>query len=163
MDDGSTVPILTTKSSRRLEDVDLIGDEPPVVRDDRSPRVQVRRAMRLEPHTQTWVEATCNHDGLVTIVSAPRLFQSTGCLVASGVATVQRGRTFKILVANFSEGPVNLTANQVVANAQKPPSALEEADYSHAEILGVVPEDRSRMFRKCNTSACDVALINKYL
>ena len=51
----------------------------------------------------------------------------------------------------------------MIAHAQKPPSTLEEADYSHAEILGVVPEDRSRMFRKRNTSARDGAVINKHL
>ena len=51
MDDGSTIPILRTKSSRRLDEVDLIEDDPLTERRDRSPRVQVRRAMRLEPCT----------------------------------------------------------------------------------------------------------------
>jgi len=129
----------------------------------RSTRVRLLRATRLEPRSQTWVQVRCNYDGLVTIVTNPKLTASLQCPVASGVAMVEANKPFKILIANFDDKPAHLCVNQIIASYEVAPTFLEESGFSHAEILGIVPEDRSRMFRKQNASARDVHVINKHL
>ena len=86
-----------------------------------------------------------------------------GCRRASGVANVQPDQPFRVLVSNFNLHPVDLKRHQVVAMASAHPEKIVESDVTHAELLGMIPDDVDTKYLKRHVNVWDIETINKHL
>ena len=167
MDDGSTVPIIRKSSASVGDDTKGTVEEELAPAAPRcSPRIRVTKRVKLQPDTQTWVEVVTKRQGLILVEPVERLYNDRTCLTAAGVADVRSNEPFKLLVANFGPKAVDLKPNQVVAMAETHPENLVESHISHAEMLGLIPDDPipgTSKYRKFNFNTRDENLINRQL
>ena len=120
MKDDSEVPILSRVGEHDLSKVDL----DPVRLDPakrRSSAVRAFKGARLPPRSQTWVEVVTDFPGGVTIEPRTSL-GSLGIVVANGVADVQPGVPFTILVANTRKKTIVVNRNTILARASEHPT-----------------------------------------
>ncbi len=139
--DGTTVPIIRTNKHRTTTFTIQPAHVRTRSRRAASSKVVLHKTMELPAHSQTWVSVTSKKAGLTLIESHDRLYQNWLCLAATGVAQVQPGKPFDILVANFSEEPVTLSKGLRVATATVHPKRLRESKISHGEMLGVFTDE----------------------
>ena len=167
MDHGSTVPIIRKSSAPVGDDTKGTVEEELAPAAPRcSPRIRVTKRVKLQPDTQTWVEVVTKRQGLILVEPVERLYNDRTCLTAAGVADVRSNEPFKLLVANFGPKAVDLKPNQVVAMAETHPENLVESHISHAEMLGLIPDDPipgTSKYRKFNFNTSDENLINRQL
>lgn len=78
------------------------------------------------------------------------------------MAKVESNKPFRILIADFSDHPVDLLQQQVVASTSINPDNLLKSQFSHAEILGLIPDDRYTKIRKRAVDARNIDKINKH-
>ena len=166
MEDGTEVPIIRKPSTRSKEAAPLPYEEvekatlPPA-----KTRICPTKKHRLEPGTQTVVEVTCERQGDIVVRPAERLYETRQCLTANGVATVQPGVPFKVLVANFSSKVQYLNQGQLIAHADSHPDFTVDSCFTISDVLGdppgspVTSEDEE--FRKPIKSMKRVARENK--
>ena len=76
------------------------------------------------------------------------LYEKMGCRRASEVADVQPDQPFRVLVAKLSLHPVDEKSHQVVAMASAHPEKIVESDITHAELLGLIPDDVDTKYQK---------------
>ena len=139
MEDGSTTPIiqafrgpeLPTRVEDGREKLTKERDQP------RSNRIRVSRPVRLSPNSQTWVEVVCERRGQLVIVPRPALLPRMGIAVANGIADVQPGRPFRVLVSNVRDVPCMLHKGTVVAHAEDHPKWVAESALVTGEVLGI--------------------------
>ena len=89
-------------------------------------------------------------------------------MVGNGIAHAQPGVPFKVLVANFGNGPITLLKGQKVAMADSHPTGVVESDVMLAEMLGMtnesdVPRDGKKTYQKRQVDVKDTEIINKHL
>ena len=84
-------------------------------------------------------------------------------MTGTGVADVIADKPFKVLVANFSDNVVSLLPHQVIATAADHPETLVESHMSHAEVFGLIPDNRDTKFRKRPINTKDIDVINRQL
>ena len=76
------------------------------------------------------------------------LYEKMGCRRASEVADVQPDQPCRVLVAKLSLHPVDEKSHQVVAMASTHPEKIVESDITHAELLGLIPDDVDTKYQK---------------
>ena len=181
MDDGTTVPIIRKPSGRSIDSVPLPEEQEWIpAKGRRGGKVHVTESVTLPPETQTWVKVRTEEHGLVMIDPNARMYDTHLCLAGNGIAQVNPGKEFQILVANFGNHPKRLTAGQRIATAKPHPTSIVESKISHAELFGLTDaedqpstdgtnsKDESETnqpneYRKRNYNARDAAVINKHL
>ena len=84
---------------------------------------------------------TTQREGVITLGPQHQLYEKLGCRTVSGVANVQPGKPFRVLVSNYKLHPVDLKPHQVVAMASAHPWNIVESDFTHPELLGLIPDD----------------------
>lgn len=162
--DGTTIPIVRGATSRNSIHPSIPKEEQVLPKKKgNSRRIHVVKPVILKPNTQTWVDVKTNTHGLVLITPKSKLYETHQCLAGTGVVQVQSDKTFRILVANFSDYPKKLIHNQVIASADEHPTNIVESEMSHGELLGLVDEDTAKMYRKRNLNARDASVINEYM
>ena len=119
-------------------------------------RVRLEEEITLAPESQTWVKVKTQTQGLITIEPYAPLYHKTQCSVATGVHQSEHGRNFRVFLANFSLEFVKLKKDQIIDVTGEQPSAVMEADISHAEMLGIA--DANTKYRKRDHNARDVNL-----
>ena len=163
MDDGSTVPIIRQPSkantSTPLPDAQCFSTR----KDKTSPKIKTTRRVKLTAATQTWVEVVTKRDGTILVDPHMPLYTNVMCIAGTGVANVKANLPFRILIANFGDNDVTLAPQQVVAKASGHPETLAESHLSHAEVFGLIPDDKDTKFRKRHANARDVDTINRHL
>ena len=128
-----------------------------------SPKIKVTEFTRLPPESQTFVTVTTQREVLITVEPQQQLYEKQGCRTASGVAIVQPGQPFRILIANFNLHSFNLNRRQVVALASVHPEKIAESDVTHAELLGLLPDDVETKYLKRHVNVRDIDTINQHL
>ena len=91
------------------------------------------------------------------------LYEKLGCRRASEVTNVQPDQPSRVLVDNINLHPVEMNPRQVVAMARAHPEKVVESDVTHAELLGLIPDDVDTKYRKRNVNVRDIDTINKHL
>lgn len=91
------------------------------------------------------------------------LYTNVKFLAGTGVADVMSDKTFRILVAHFSDYEVDVLPHQVLATAWEHIETLVESHISHAEVFGLILDDRDAKYRKRHMIARDIVTINKHL
>lgn len=84
-------------------------------------------------------------------------------IAGGGVVDFQSDQLFRIMVANFSHRTNGLLPNHVVPTASMHSENIFESILSHAEVFGLVSDNRDNKFRKRHTIARDIDTINKYI
>ena len=123
--------------------------------------MRLEEEVTLAPESQTWVKVKTQTPGLITIEPYAPLYHKTQCSVGTGVHQSEQGKHFRVFLANFSPEFVKLKKDQIIGVTGEHPSAVMEADISHAEMLGIA--DANTKYRKRDHNARDVNLINKNL
>ena len=143
--DGTTIPIMKRILGRGKQP-DLLPEEKEFVpmKGRLNQKILVTNKKTLYPNTQTWVEVTTSQHGLILIEPLAKLYDSHVCLTGNGIAQVESGIPFQILIGNFSDKERCLLPNQQVATAKPHPTTIVESDITHAELLGLTIEDTSK-------------------
>lgn len=69
--------------------------------------------VRLKPAPQTWVILATKRDGMIIIDTYTPLYKNSLCLSGIGIANVEVDRSFRNLIANFGDKPVDLAPKEV--------------------------------------------------
>ena len=123
MKDDSEVEILSRVGNEDLSKVDLT----PLKLDSRVRRPNAIRAYKsisLPPLSQTWVRVVTRFPGGVTIEPNSSLAEH-GIVVANGVADVQPGVPFSILVANLRNKTILVKKKTLLARAREHPTWIQ--------------------------------------
>jgi hypothetical protein len=139
LDDGSTVPIIRNPTAVRrcLNPLTKAVSAPAKVKKRSEERVWACRKTELKPNAHTWVPVSSHASGTVFLEPHELLYQKYRCLAANGVATVQDGSSFKVLVANFTNKPVFLAKNQTVATVKPHPVAIIDTPLMLTDVLAI--------------------------
>lgn len=161
MDDGSTVPIILQQSKPKtaltLPEEREFNKRSHLV----STKIKMTRHVRLKHSTQTWVEVTTKREVTILVDSYKLLYRNVMSSHATGIANVDSQNPFRILVANFTDHTVVLLPHHVLAAAAAHPENLKESRMSHADMLGLINDERDTKFRKRHVR--DIDIINKHL
>ena len=138
MDDGSTVPIIRSPSSRDKDAVPLPPSQKTPRRSDRgSPVVRLEQPYRLKPRTQTWVTLSSSFHGVGVVQPNDKLYTRTGVVLTNGVVNVEPGKPFKVLLANFSNRTRFVQRNQLVGRVLPHPQVITTSALTTGEVLGI--------------------------
>lgn len=85
------------------------------------------------------------------------------CPPATRISSVESDKPFRILVSSSSDQPLYLLPQQVVAIASRQPENPVESHILHAQIFGLVPDDRDMKVRQCHIDVCGIDKINKHI
>jgi transposase InsO family protein len=107
----------------------------------KSDTAKVSRPTVLQPGTHTWVPVVTRSRGSVFLEPLEKLYQKRGSVAANGIATVEPGRQFKILVGNVSTRPVHLVKGQVIATVRPHPSSVFDTPFTLMDVLAVTGTD----------------------
>ena len=113
-----------------------------------SPKIKFTNLTRLPPESNTFVAVATRREVVIMVGPQKQLNEKLGCRTASGVANVQLDQPSRVLVANFNLHPVDLKHHQVVAMASAHPEKIVESDITHAELLGLIPDDDDTKYQK---------------
>lgn len=80
---------------------------------------------------------------------------------ATVIAKVQSEKPFRVVAAIFENHPFDVLLQQVVANSQH--ENLVDSHISHAEMLGLIRDERDTKFFKHRVDFRDMNTINKCL
>lgn len=117
----------------------------------------------MKPDNRTWIEGTTKWEGTILVDHKQPLYTNTICIANDEVVDVQSGKQFLILMANFCDPTSDLQPHNVVEAASAHPHTLVESQISHAEMFGLLPEDRDSNFRKRHVGVRDTDTIEKHL
>ena len=153
MDDGTEVPIVRRPLRRTPKSPPLPPSQEYHFTGGRSStKVKTAETFKLPPSSQTWVTVTSTHHGLILLQPQEFLYENHQILASNGVADVEPGRPFRVLVAHFSEHDRILRKNQVVATALPHRTAVMPTPVSVAEVLGIMnPEGAKDLEPKTDT------------
>ena len=84
------------------------------------------------------MKVTTQRAGLIILEPHQELYEAHGLSSPNGVITVEKGKAFKILVANFTNYPKRIQRNQIIARALPHPTFVAPTHVTLAEVLGVV-------------------------
>lgn len=109
-------------------------------------KVKVTENVTLDRGKQTLAQVVSQRTGLKLVKPTKALCANHYCLTFAGVHEVEKNKPFHVLVANFGQHPVNVTARKAIARVSDHPTALLASKFTHGELLGVI--DRTNAFRK---------------
>lgn len=73
------------------------------------------------------------------------------CIAGNVVADVRSDPSFRILDTNVSDRTIYLLPQKVVTTAEEDPETIVESQLSHAEVFGLILDDRDTKFQKRHT------------
>ena len=145
LDDGTTVPIVRRPQKRSAKAPPLPEEQQYVPPPGRaSTKITAVTPTLLPPESQTWVSVKTDRHGLILVEPAEKLYDNHSCAPTNGVAQVEAGKPFRILVANFSQHPFRLKTGQVVGHALPHPTSIYTSNVTLAEVLGLTEEDEAK-------------------
>lgn len=95
--------------------------------------------------------------------SDKKLHETHTCLVCNGIAKPKHDKTFWIIVVNFCDTKKRLLVGQNIARAVPRPSNITEVDIIHCELLGLVDDKTTQLYRKRIINVRDTSVVNDYL
>lgn len=125
-----------------------------------STKIRSSQSVTHQPKTQTFFTVNEDQAGLIGEEPKKKLFNSSMCLVCTGIEHVTPSTDFRILLGNVGKHRKTLTVGRTVAVAAEHPTLIMESPITHGEVLGVAVE-KLYPKRPCDVKADEV--INRYL
>ena len=128
------MPILQVNGEKSFNNVETIHEPQPLLPFDETdgldrPLYAVKPIM-IEPYSQRLVPVRVDATGLVAISPHPNLYAKRQCQTANGIAQVEKGRTFYVWVANFSEKPTLIPKHSRVGLVTAAPKEIRYQAYT---------------------------------
>lgn len=103
---------------------------------DRTPdKISITSDVTLPPGTKTWIPGNSSHRGLIVINPHVRLFSTHTGAANNGVAQVDDGTPFKLILAYFAKTEKPFTTGQTVSRASPHLTSLIASTFTTADVL----------------------------
>lgn len=94
-----------------------------------SSQVRVERSTAIEPGSQTFVQCTFKHSGLVVIQTHDPLYEKQNLVATNSIIQVEVNRPFKLHIANFCKHTVRFHRHQVIAGVVTAPHGCDRRSF----------------------------------
>lgn len=142
LDDGTTVPITRNPGGRIRNAVPLLDAKRfPKGRNIALTKIRVSQAVTLQPEIETFVTVNNDQAGLIAVELRKKIFDSSMCLLGTGIEHVTLNTDLRILVANCLKDPKTITVGQTVAVAAEHPTSIMQTTITHVKHSELPPRN----------------------